>query len=559
MEQILIWGAGKIGRGFIAQLFSEAGYSLIFVDQDKSLVDRLRSAGSYPIQLVAADGSERTVTISGFDALHTEQDELVTAAVAESALIAVAVPAAALGDAARGLASGLARKAQQAPDSPQDIILCVNSPHPGPEFRALLAQEMAATGLDYLAQKIGIVESLVIRMAPVPPSELLSDDPLFVLTDDYPELPVDRVAFRGPFPTVSGLRPVENMRAEETRKLYTYNLAHAVLAYLGALRGYERVIECVGDPELRQTAAGALAEAGAALSREFSFTQEEMTAWNETVLRRMENPALADRVERIGADPERKLRRQDRLIGPALLARDYGIQPKHIAQGIAAALCFENPADSGAARVSQLVEIEGPEAALHYFCELQSETDLIESIVSSYYGFRLGQAAFRLGVEYERTYHGCGQCTLAAVLGALGQQDDTLFQAATGFSGGVGLCGDAACGGYLGGVLAMGLYIGRRRDHFAGDREQKHRNAAMVQQLHERFVSRYGSVNCHDIHQEIFGRSFDLTDPVDKVAFDEAGAHTQKCPLVVGRAARWTVEILCQELGEEVYAPGVKT
>jgi hypothetical protein len=28
---------------------------------------------------------------------------------------------------------------------------------------------------------------------------------------------------------------------------------------------------------------------------------------------------------------------------------------------------------------------------------------------------------------------------------------------------------------------------------------------------------------------------------------------------VVGRAARWTVEILCQELGEEVYAPGVKT
>ena len=82
----------------------------------------------------------------------------MTAAVAGSALIAVAVPAAALDDAARGLVSGLARKAQQAPGSSQDIILCVNSPHPGPEFRALLAQELPATELDYLAQKIGIVE-----------------------------------------------------------------------------------------------------------------------------------------------------------------------------------------------------------------------------------------------------------------------------------------------------------------------------------------------------------------------------------------------------------------
>jgi len=157
MKQILIWGAGKIGRGFVAQLFSEARYSLVFVDQDKSLVERLRSAGSYPVQIVAADGSERTVTISGFETLHTEQAELVTAAVAKSALIAVAVPAAALADAARGLVAGVAQRSQQAPDSSQDIILCVNSPHPGPEFRALLAQELPATELDYLAQKIGIV------------------------------------------------------------------------------------------------------------------------------------------------------------------------------------------------------------------------------------------------------------------------------------------------------------------------------------------------------------------------------------------------------------------
>jgi C_GCAxxG_C_C family probable redox protein len=304
---------------------------------------------------------------------------------------------------------------------------------------------------------------------------------------------------------------------------------------------------------LRQTADGALAEAGTALSREFGFSSAEMAAWNETVLRRIENPALQDRIERLGGDPERKLGRQDRLIGPALLARKHGIRPVHIIRGVATALCFDHPADPGAKRVRQLVETEGPEAALQRLCGLQSETDLIEAIVANYHGLRLGQAAYRLGVKYERDYHGCGQCTLAAVLDTLGRREDTLFQAASAVAGGIGLCGDGACGGYLGGVLVMGLYTGRRRDHFDGDRERKDRTVAMAQRLHERFVMTYGSVNCHDIHQRLFGRSFDLTNPDERVAFEAAGAHTDKCPLVVGQAARWTVEILCEELGEEVF------
>ncbi len=551
MNQLLIWGAGKIGRGFLGQLFNQAGYSLCFVDQDRTLIERLRQTGHYAVRMVSADGLERTLLIRGVQALHTEEVEALAEAVAGATLIAVAVPAAVLGEVAQGLVPGLTRRAQETPDSPLDIFLCTNILHPGPDFRARLAQAMPPAAKNYVQQKVGVVESLVIRMAPQPPPSLLARDPLLVLTDDYPELPLDRAAFRGPFPTGSGLRPVENMRAEETRKLYTYNLAHAMLAYLGALREYQTVIQAIRDPELRWATAGALAEVSQALSREFGFSPAEMAGWNETVLQRMENPALQDSLERTGADPERKLARQDRLIGPALLARQHGIRPRHIARGVAVALLFHPPNDPAAERVRQVVETEGPEAALLRFCGLQTETDLIEMILSSFYGLQLGQEAYRLGVAYEREYHGCGQCTLAAVLDALDRREDTLFQSATAVAGGIGLCGDGACGGYIGGVLAMGLYIGRRRDHFDGDREQKNRTMAMAQQLHERFVMSYGSVICHDIHQELFSRSFDLTDPDERVAFDQAGAHTDKCPLVVGRAARWTVEILCEELGRE--------
>ena len=40
-KSILIFGAGKIGRSFIGQLFGRAGYQIVFVDMDEALVREL--------------------------------------------------------------------------------------------------------------------------------------------------------------------------------------------------------------------------------------------------------------------------------------------------------------------------------------------------------------------------------------------------------------------------------------------------------------------------------------------------------------------------------------
>ena len=42
----------------------------------------------------------------------------------------------------------------------------------------------------------------------------------------------------------------------------------------------------------------------------------------------------------------------------------------------------------------------------------------------------------------------------------------------------------------------------------------------------------------------MFGRSFDLRDPDDFERFEAAGAHRDRCPDVVGKAARMAVEII---------------
>jgi mannitol-1-phosphate 5-dehydrogenase len=237
------------------------------------------------------------------------------------------------------------------------------------------------------ADYIGVVESLVIRTVVEPPAHESQREPLLVWTNGYGELPVDRTAFKAALPQVAGLRPIDNMPAQEMRKLYTYNMCHAVLAYLGALRGYELAVECLADPAIRSTAEGALAEASLALQAECGFAADEMARWNAEVLMRTDNPSLGDRVARQAADPRRKLRRADRLTGPALLAYRHGSAPCCLARAMAAALRYRDPADPGACYVQARVMELGLRAAISELCELQPDEQGLATLVLAADGY----------------------------------------------------------------------------------------------------------------------------------------------------------------------------
>ncbi len=159
--------------------------------------------------------------------------------------------------------------------------------------------------------------------------------------------------------------------------------------------------------------------------------------------------------------------------------------------------------------------------------------------------------AFELGLQYEKSYRGCAQCTLAAVQDALGMREDAVYKSASGLAAGIGQCTDGSCGAYTGGVMMLGLLFGRSRADEATEKgaEGKQDSARLAAALHDRFISEYGSVRCSDIHRKLFGRSFDLKSPAGKQEFDDAGAHSDdtKCGAVVGKGARWTVELIGEE------------
>jgi mannitol-1-phosphate 5-dehydrogenase len=559
-KTIVIWGAGKIGRGFVADLFHAAGYRIVLVDESPTLITQLREAGGYTV--VRAESAERRQDemIDSFTALSTAQTDAIAAAVVSTDLVAVAVFPQDFAQVAEQLVPGIVSRQAKRPNVPLDILLCTNLAHAGPRFRASLQDALPPEAQEYVKSQVGIVETLVIRIAAEPPAELKRHEPLLVWTNGYPELPVDGHAFKGDIPQVRGLRLVDDMRAEETRKLYTYNMFQAALAYMGVRRGYSLVVECLGDPEVRAEAEGALAEASRALQAEYGFTPDEMAHWTDNVVTQTNNPTLGDTIRRLGADPRRKLKREDRLIGPTLLACKHEIKPKYLVRAIAAGLRYADPGDPGAADVQQRIADLGLPAAVHEICGLtEAELDLIGTIVRAYRRLPMeekwasaAQQAYELGFKYEKVYHGCGQCTLAAVLETLDRFSEPVFEAATGLAGGIGLTGDATCSALTGAVLAFGKIYPRRREQFDGDRENKYRTYAITQRLHERFLQRYGTITCHQIHCHEMGRTFDLRDPTEREAFEAAGAHEDKCTNVVAQTAKWAVEIISDELIEDV-------
>ncbi len=158
----------------------------------------------------------------------------------------------------------------------------------------------------------------------------------------------------------------------------------------------------------------------------------------------------------------------------------------------------------------------------------------------------MAKKAYQLGKQYEKTYRGCGQCVVAALQDALQIENQEIFKAATALAGGTGLAADNGCGAYIGATLVLSSIIGRERDNFADPKGIRFKTHQLARQFREKFIQEYGSVICRDIQNKLLGRYYYLADPQEYEKFHNAGAHDVHCPEVVGKAAKWMVEILSE-------------
>jgi len=382
----IVFGAGNIGRGFIGQLLSESGYAVTFVDVDRDLVTALNREGSYHLQTVFND-DVHDLRIGPVRAIHGSDLEAVATAVAGARLGATAVGAGALKHIAPAIARGVERRAAiNAP--PLNLIICENLKGAAAVFRDLLSAAIAPSCRPYLADQVGLVDTVIGRMVPIPTPEMRARDVSFVRVEPYKELPVDRRGFRGEVPVVSAMTAEDDFGVFTARKLYVHNCGHALLAYAGYLRGHEYGYEALGDAAVRRLLDGGLAESIGGIVHRYGCRRQWLEDHARDLLGRFANRALGDTVFRLGRDPVRKLQSADRLVGAATLAWASGRLPTHLAWGIAAALCFDPAADPVAVHVQGLLREQGIGTGLRQLTGLDPEAELGRAVVRAYQALR---------------------------------------------------------------------------------------------------------------------------------------------------------------------------
>ena len=134
--------------------------------------------------------------------------------------------------------------------------------------------------------------------------------------------------------------------------------------------------------------------------------------------------------------------------------------------------------------------------------------------------------------DYEERFASCSQGTLLALQETFNLGNAEVLKAATAMPG-IALRGET-CGAVIGAMMAVGLAFGRDNPE---DWRAVQKTTMACRRLCKEFEAIFGSCNCRDVQHHIFGRSYDLTDGKDMMAFAAADA-IRKCRLPAGKAAR---------------------
>jgi len=328
----VIIGPGRIGCGFAGELLRASGHALIFVGRNPLVVDHLNRVGRYRVRLVGRSGPDRICEVDGVRALWHEDREGVARVIADAAVVVTAVGPASLPDVASLVAAGFRLR-----DSPLNVLAFENLADVGEQLQTLVAADLSDPHRRALH---GVSGALVSRIVTARLGDPATNRPLMFVGDPPNTFVVHRPSLRPPIPRIKGMVLTDDYAACVKRKLYLFCAGHATTAYLGALKGYHFVHAAIADPEIRGAVVAAMFEAQRGLRRRYGrqFAGDDLEL--QAIVARFENAALADPVVRVCRDPRRKLGPSDRLVGAARLAVRAGIEPKHLAQAIAAGLCF---------------------------------------------------------------------------------------------------------------------------------------------------------------------------------------------------------------------------
>jgi mannitol-1-phosphate 5-dehydrogenase len=390
MKKVVLFGAGKIGRSFIGQLFARSGYEVVFIDIAEPVISALNSRRSYEVVIKSA-GPDEILRIENVRGLSASDVHKVALEVADCDIAAVSVGQKGLESAILTLGEGLKLRCNKSGTKPLDIIIAENLRDADKYVGEILQKVL---GKDYpLHDLVGLVETSIGKMVPIMPQEIQEKDCLLVYAEPYNTLILDRKAFKNPVPNVKGLAPKDNMKAWVDRKSFIHNFGHAAAAYAGFLTQPDAVYlaDVLNKKSVFKFTRSAMLQSTAILQAKYpeEFTILDLTDHVDDLLFRFCNRALGDTVFRVGCDLQRKLHRNDRILSPLIDGINMKLPVSKILMTFFYGLCFrgadENrellPEDK---EFIQALDEKGLKYVLLHYCELDPviNVDVIKRVLN---------------------------------------------------------------------------------------------------------------------------------------------------------------------------------
>tara|TARA_B100002019_G_C21273751_1_gene603905 strand:+ start:2647 stop:3738 length:1092 start_codon:yes stop_codon:yes gene_type:complete len=313
-KKILIFGAGAIGRGFLAPKFFLKNFSISFVDINQMLVEKLKTRKKYKAAFTNQN-KYKIVEVFIEDIFHLDDKydvrkyDMVFSCVGPKQCYEIG------------------EKLKNA----KNIISCEN------DFKSkFILTEIANCKKVYFA----IPDVITSNTAP---KKLKKIDDLITVSENG-ILVVEKNKIN--FSNVATKLNSKNLQMHWNSKLFIHNAPHAILAYLGFKKKYKFIHEAMNDKMIKKIVTSAMEEISLGLVRSKLVSKKFAKYYMNKEIERFQNKLLFDPISRVAREPIRKLGSDNRIILSLRLAFLCGKIPINNLIGLKAALNFYDRNDS---------------------------------------------------------------------------------------------------------------------------------------------------------------------------------------------------------------------
>lgn len=372
------FGAGNIGRGFVACFLHNSGYEVVFADVVKDVVDKLNDSKSYKVIEVGTEGTVEEI-ITNYRAINSSvnPDQLIEE-IATADVVTCSVGPNILKFIAPAIAQGIQKRSDDL--EPLSVIACENMINATSALADHIKdpKNTPESSLETHNSRVRYANSAIDRIVPAQEP----DAGLNVKLEKFYEWVVEQKPFEGKHPAIEGINWVDNLEPFIERKLYTVNTGHATAAYHGYNRKKRTVYDALQDKDILAEVQKALKNTSTLITTKHETSPEEQAAYVKKIISRIGNPHLEDVVERVGRAPLRKLGRKERFIGPAAELAEQGEDCSGLLDAAEMAFRFQNvEGDDESKELAQLMATKDADEIVSQVCGLQKTEKLYPMIV----------------------------------------------------------------------------------------------------------------------------------------------------------------------------------